>query len=484
MIKRFILISILIALIVTPFYFCSSESEGPKDSGADIKTEDIKDTYFDACCGPLDAVVDIEDTYRDICCAVDVNPSDEGIDTYVDICCEPEDAEEDILDTYLDACCGIDEKIEDAPNPDVEITDDGGSQEKIKILTIGSELNEEGKGIFIRDKEIYFTGVVYDQGYSSSDLLIGYTNEKTLTKVLNIQEFDMGFGIEGDENQLYVGGYTGSSGVFKGLLATFDYTLNPVKQYTYNYQTTGIEFFAFKRIGQDRYALAGFVPDTDNEAAVYIVNSKGEVLSSKIFVKNRDQEFYAIDVDKNGDIILAGIDVIDTTRWTDIYVAKLNQNLDVIWEKRYGSNEMDGANDVRVLPSGDILVAGYTEKNQGTTGRDGYALLLDGEGNLKFEKVFEASGDGEIRSATVSSDGNLVFVTVEHIYDPFTSTGDVTLIKTDLSGNVIDGELLVSDASVQRIEPYSNGHIIIGTDYNPPSGKGSSDLLLIFVKEF
>ncbi len=167
-----------------------------------------------------------------------------------------------------------------------------------------------------------------------------------------------------------------------------------------------------------------------------------------------------------------------------MYVVKFTKDLDVLWEKRFGSKEMDGANDVKVLPDGDILVSGYTEKNKNKTGKDGYAILLDTNGNLKGEKVFEINDDDEIRAAIYDKEGKIIFVMVENIYSPFSVIGDAVIVKTDKNFNILDGEAVSPDSSVNKIIPYNQGYLIIGTYYDPPPGQGDSDILLIVVKDF
>lgn len=458
--KKILLILVVIYLTING---CSSnDSERPevKDIFNDVSL--ITDASFKDSNGEIEDEIFIDDNG--------------GVDSGGDIVIDNEE-EEDAY-TY--------DVINDTSEEDVidDLTDNGGGNEKVKIMTLGNEMNEEGTGIFIEGDNIYITGFVYDKDYSSSDILIGVLNEKTNTSTLNYMEYDMSFGIELQDGIIYVGGYTGSSGSFSGFFGLFNSYLEPIEQHTYKEQKRDLQFFAFKKYDPYNYILAGFVSNSDNDAAVYIVGSDGRIKKSQVFEKNLDQEFYAIDIDFEGNIILAGIDVVDTTNWMDIYVVKLTKDLDIIWEKRIGTQEMDGAYDVKVLPNGDILVSGYTEKNSSLTGRDGYAILLDKDGNILKEMIFEQGGDGEIKSAVFDGRGHILFVMIENIYDPFSSIGDLTLIKTDMNGNILDGEILSSDANASRIVPFGAGYLIIGTFYDPPEGQGDSDVLLINVKEF
>lgn len=467
----------LVAFIILSsllFYGCSSEvTQTSKDSNIYGDTNTLSDVVT-------------KDSTTDIINGEDITVSDS---TETDIVDEEDDAgiEEDgtaDIDHTKDIGEGEEDAVIEDVSADIDIADDGGSQESIKIMTVGDELNEEGTGVFYDGREIYITGISYNKDYSNSDIFVGVLNEKTLTKTFNYTEFDMSFGIEVLDNTIYIGGYAGASGSFSGMMSLFSPSLEPVKQHTYKNQDGSVHFLDFKRLDSSRFVLAGYVNTTDNEAAVFIVDTSGNVVNSKVLKKNQDQEFYAVDVTVGGDIVLAGIDIVDTTNWMDMYVVKLDKDLNVIWEKRIGSNEMDMAHTVKALPTGEIIVAGYTEKNRNKSGRDGYAVLLDKEGEIILEKVFEAEGDGEIKAVINDDSGNLLFVVIENIYDPFSSTGDLTLIKVAADGNFIDGEILIGDATASRIIKYNSGYLIIGTYYDPHSGQGYSDILLINVKSF
>ncbi len=79
----------------------------------------------------------------------------------------------------------------------------------------------------------------------------------------------------------------------------------------------------------------------------------------------------------------------------DVWVQRLDANLDVLWDRRFGdnfgNNWVDSGRRVRATPEGDLLVVGSTE-TAGYGGSDVWLLRLDGAGNLLADRTFGKSG--------------------------------------------------------------------------------------------
>ncbi|MCH7690651.1 MAG: hypothetical protein IIA17_06350, partial [candidate division Zixibacteria bacterium] len=70
---------------------------------------------------------------------------------------------------------------------------------------------------------------------------------------------------------------------------------------------------------------------------------------------------------------------------SDAYFAKIDSNGVLIWEKRTGGAATDYVNDVVALSTGEVVAAGYTE-SFGSEGKDIYLLKLSETGETIWEK--------------------------------------------------------------------------------------------------
>jgi hypothetical protein len=80
---------------------------------------------------------------------------------------------------------------------------------------------------------------------------------------------------------------------------------------------------------------------------------------------------------------------------SDIWITKLNQTGNIVWDKTYGGNSHDGASTAIVTTNGNIIIAGNsesgvsgdkTEPNRG--GSDYWIVCIDTTGNILWDKTY------------------------------------------------------------------------------------------------
>ena len=77
---------------------------------------------------------------------------------------------------------------------------------------------------------------------------------------------------------------------------------------------------------------------------------------------------------------------------TDIWILKLNNTGNKIWEKTYGGSKYDDANSIIETADGHLVVAGTT-KNKGAGSTDIWILKLNkNNGNIIWEKTHGGRG--------------------------------------------------------------------------------------------
>ncbi|MEO0251418.1 MAG: hypothetical protein ABIM44_04155 [candidate division WOR-3 bacterium] len=114
-----------------------------------------------------------------------------------------------------------------------------------------------------------------------------------------------------------------------------------------------------------------------------------------------------------------------------------------VWQRKYGGNGIDIAYSICPAKEGGYLVAGYTESYR-AGGRDVYLLKIDENGNKVWEKTYGGSDWEEAYSICSASGGGYVIAGYTRSYGA--GEHDVYLLKIDENGYAppIEGKVNVS----------------------------------------
>lgn len=103
-------------------------------------------------------------------------------------------------------------------------------------------------------------------------------------------------------------------------------------------------------------------------------------------------------------------------------IAEINGNYDTVWTKTYNGHWNELVEHIVELPNGNILLAGYTESEDGgivfgdKPGRHIWMLEVDTLGNFVKAKTF---GSGELNDVSITSDGYILLAgnTNNNVYE-------------------------------------------------------------------
>lgn len=172
----------------------------------------------------------------------------------------------------------------------------------------------------------------------------------------------------------------------------------------------------------------------------------------------RNEEATSVAADINGDIIVTGYFYSDsitfgsytlynTNGYSDIFVAKYDQNGNVAWAGSYGGNYDDRANGIATDNTGNFVITGYFLADTLFTGPN--AILCAGSYDMFVAKFNSAGSIAWARSEGTSNDDR------------------GQSIATDQSGNVIAGGT------------FRSSPLIIGNDTMYYAGGAYSDLFIV-----
>jgi hypothetical protein len=208
---------------------------------------------------------------------------------------------------------------------------------------------------------------------------------------------------------------------------------------------------------------------------VYVIklDEKGNKIWEKTFGGKGDDGAYSIQQTNDGGYIVAG----ETTSFgagnNDVYIIKLDENGNKVWEKTFGGIENDEALSVQQTNDGGYIVAGRTI-SFGAGEYDVYIIKLDENGNKIWEKTFGGKGDDVAFSIQQTKDGGYI---VAGYTNSFGEGGDdVYIIKLDENGNKVwekNHNKDYSDGSYSIKQTIDGGYIVAVLTWSFREGVGN-----------
>lgn len=225
---------------------------------------------------------------------------------------------------------------------------------------------------------------------------------------------------------------------------------------------------------QDGYILAGTTKDVNSEDLdvwVLKVNEKGDLVWQKAFGSEMSDNAKAIDCSD-------GVFVVGETSSVgngDMLLLKLDSNGNLVWQKAYGGPSWDGGQSLVPTPDGGYFVAGFSE-SFGAGYEDAWVVKYDKDGKIEWQKTIGGKDMDVANSADVTEDGGYV-------------VAGLTAVNRSVAGWVVK---LDKDGRVEWQKAYSGGQWVefdsikqtsdggyVAVGYLAPSGLFSMDALIV-----
>ncbi len=200
----------------------------------------------------------------------------------------------------------------------------------------------------------------------------------------------------------------------------------------------------------------------------------------RILGGNKDDHLVSMHRTSDGGYIMVGYsdsttgDFLGNKGGYDLWVVKLDRDLNVEWSETYGGSADDKGYDVVEAPDGGFLVVGCTlssdgdvEENKG--GSDLWVLKLDSEGNLRWEKTFGGSSSDCGRIVKNLSNGRFLILGSTSSSDGDVSRNhgktDVWILKIDENGNLKWDQTFGGsdiDEAYGMVQTSDGGFVVVG----------------------
>ena len=220
------------------------------------------------------------------------------------------------------------------------------------------------------------------------------------------------------------------------------------------------------------------------------IDKKGNKVWDKTFGGRKDDGAYAITPTTDGGYVLAGYTKSQGAGGLDMWVVKIDNKGDKVWDKAFGKSSNDGARSVTATTDGGFIIAGFINSatNRYTYGvkdpsSDIWVVKIDSKGSKVWDKTFGGRYTDDIYAIMPTTDGGFILTGYIGIYDRWTPSNEqnnVWALKIDDKGNKVWDKNYggKNGDKANAIAPTLDGGFVLA-GYTASKGAGSYDMWMI-----
>ena len=236
-------------------------------------------------------------------------------------------------------------------------------------------------------------------------------------------------------------------------------------QWAHQYGKPGREtFYAACQANGNEYAFAGFTTSYSRKEDFYIVkvDKNGTMLWEKAIGGPDNDAAYDIIATSDGNLAVTGYTYSYGLGGRDMWVMKLSQDGDIIWDVNFGKYYNDMGYSLKETSDGGFIVVGYTDVYS-TMYRYMWMVRLDATGKFLWEKVFDYDGFSIATDVVTYNDGSII---IGGLTDSLKNGWlDYWAVKTDFIGNTSWSKIYVtsSNNTWKMVKTYNGGFTALGS---------------------
>jgi hypothetical protein len=187
------------------------------------------------------------------------------------------------------------------------------------------------------------------------------------------------------------------------------------------------------------FAAAGTVlneDETSNDVNVFRLDGMGNIVHQFNYgTAELDEEALGMCGTADGGAVVVGTQIPDGATEPDIYALRIDGDGGIVWERTYGTAGRDAAHDVIALSDGGFAIAGEAPRIGGTGDADMLLLVIDADGAMQFDRHFGGEDDDVAFTVEMASDGGFLLAGVTRSFGN-EERGAGYLVRTDADGNL------------------------------------------------
>ncbi len=234
------------------------------------------------------------------------------------------------------------------------------------------------------------------------------------------------------------------------------------------------------------------------------LDAEGNIEWRRYFGGTNNDRAHAVVQSADGGFVMTGFsesadfDISDSRGSYDFWVLKIDAEGTLVWERSFGGSGIEISYDIVKTPDNAYAIVGNTfstdtdiSKNNGES--DVWLVKLDDQGNLLWENTYGGSGFDAAHSVQISRDGGFIITgnskSNDKDADHNHGENDFWLLKTNADGGLVwqksfGGSGL--DFGFDAVENTDGSIVLVGetgsTDMAEIDNKGTTDLVLLKIR--
>lgn len=169
------------------------------------------------------------------------------------------------------------------------------------------------------------------------------------------------------------------------------------------------------------------VPSPFYQAYIIGVTNNGKILFEKTINDERTRVINRIIRTQDGTYAIAGSTSDPPNHDSDAYLAQMDKDGTILWERAFGGEYYDSASDLVEMENGGFAIIGVTTRADLQPDRDISLIRTDDSGEILFEKSYGDKYTDSAHSISVTSEGGFIIA----------GDGTFSLIRTDENGSIL-----------------------------------------------
>ncbi len=234
------------------------------------------------------------------------------------------------------------------------------------------------------------------------------------------------------------------------------------------------------------------------------IDGQGNIEWRSYFGGSNNDRAHAVVQADDGGFVMAGFsesvdfDISDSKGSYDFWVVKIDVHGNLLWQRSFGGSGIEISQDIAKTSDNGYVITGNTfsndtdiAKNNGES--DIWLIKIDDEGNLVWERTFGGTLFDAAQSVRTCSDGGFMVTgnSKSNDVDLIQNEGenDIWLVKTDSEGHMVWQKTFGGsgiDFGFDTFENADKSIIVVGetssSDFLDLQNKGKSDLIVMKIR--